>query len=77
MLLILTDLLYTQNTLQGALMLKTPPASAGDMRHRVQSLGWDDVLEEGMETHSSFLTWEISDVGTWKAIIHRVAKNLT
>ena len=50
-------------------MLKTPPASAGDMRHRVQSLGWDDVLEEGMETHSSFRAWEISDVGTWKAII--------
>ena len=77
MLLILTDLLYTQNTLQGALMLKTPPASAGDMRHRVQSLGWDDVLEEGMEAHSSFLAGEISVVGTWRAIIHRVAKNPT
>jgi len=22
-----------------------------------QSLGWDDLLEEGMETHSSILAW--------------------
>ena len=26
---------------------------------RVQSLGWEDPLEKGMETHSSILTWEI------------------
>ena len=25
----------------------------------VQSLGWEDPLEEGMETHSSFLAWRI------------------
>ena len=24
---------------------------------RVQSLGWQDPLEEGMETHSSVLAW--------------------
>ena len=24
---------------------------------QVQSLGWEDPLEEGMETHSSILTW--------------------
>ena len=24
---------------------------------RVQSLGWQDPLEEGMETHSSALAW--------------------
>ena len=26
---------------------------------RVRSLGWEDPLKEGMETHSSILTWEI------------------
>ena len=25
----------------------------------VQSLGWEDVLEEEMETHSSILAWRI------------------
>ena len=26
---------------------------------QVQSLGWEDSLEKGMETHSSILDWEI------------------
>ena len=26
---------------------------------RVQSLGWEDPLEEGMATHSSNLAWKI------------------
>ena len=26
---------------------------------QVQSLGWEDPLEEGMPTHSSILAWEI------------------
>ena len=26
---------------------------------QVQSLGWDDSLEEGMATHSSILAWRI------------------
>jgi len=26
---------------------------------RVLSLAWEDFLEEGMETHSSILTWRI------------------
>ena len=26
---------------------------------QVQSLGWEDPLEEGMETHSSILAWRI------------------
>ena len=25
----------------------------------IQSLGWEDPLEEGMATHSSILTWRI------------------
>ena len=27
---------------------------------RVQSLGWEDPLEKGMDTHYSFLAWRIS-----------------
>ena len=27
---------------------------------RIQSLGWEDPLEEGMTTHSSILAWRIS-----------------
>ena len=26
---------------------------------QIRSLGWEDPLEEGMETHSSILAWEI------------------
>ena len=26
---------------------------------RVQSLGWEDPLDKGMETHSSILAWRI------------------
>ena len=26
---------------------------------RAQSLGWEDPLEKGMETHSNILAWEI------------------
>ena len=40
-----------------ALVVKNPPASAGDVESWVQSLGWEDALEEGMEIHSSILAW--------------------
>ena len=34
----------------------------------VQSLGWEDPLEEGMATHSSILAWRIlMDRGAWWA----------
>ena len=35
---------------------------------QVQSLGWEDLLEEGMATHSSILAWNISTDGrAWQA----------
>ena len=41
----------------------------------VQSLGWEDPLEEGMTTHCSILAWSISmDRGSWRAIVHGVAE---
>ena len=42
-----------------ALLVKNLPASAGDPEAWVQSLGWEDPLEESMATHSSILAWEI------------------
>ena len=42
-----------------ALVVKNPPANVGDTERVVQSLGWEDPLEEGMATHSSILAWEI------------------
>ena len=42
----------------------------------VQSLGWDDPLEEGMATHSSILAWRIPmDRGVWQATAHGVPKS--
>ena len=40
-------------------MVKNPSANAGDIRDRVRSLGGEDPLEEGIETYSSTLAWEI------------------
>ena len=42
----------------------------------IQSLGWEDPLEEGMATHSSILAWRISmDKEAWQATIHGVKKS--
>ena len=40
-------------------MVKNPPANAGDQETWVQSLGWENLLEKEMATHSSILAWEI------------------
>ena len=41
----------------------------------VQSLGWEDSLEEGMATHSSILASRIAmDRGAWQATVHGVAE---
>ena len=44
----------------------------------VQSLGWEDPLEEDMATHSSILAWEIPmDRRAWRAIVHGVTESDT
>ena len=44
----------------------------------VQSLGWEDPLEEGMETHSSILAWRTPKYrGAWQAIVDGVKKSQT
>ena len=37
------------------IMVKNPPANAGDIETRIQSLVWEDPREEDMATHSSIL----------------------
>ena len=39
-----------------AQLVKNPPAMQETW---VQSLGWEDPLEEGLATHSSILAWRI------------------
>ena len=44
----------------------------------VQSLGWEDLLEEGMATHSSIFAWRIPmDRGAWETTVHSVSKSRT
>ena len=60
------------------LVIKNPPANAGDIRDRVLSLGQDDPLEEDTATQSSILAWRIPmDRGAWQATVHRVTKSWT
>ena len=40
-------------------MVESPPTKAEDIETQVQSLSWEDPLEEGMATHSSVLAWRI------------------
>ena len=55
--------------------VKNPPAMQETW---VGSLGWDDLLEEGMATHSSILAWRIPmDRGARWATVHRVTKSRT
>ena len=53
-------------------MVKNPPAM---WKTWVQSLGWEDPLEEGMATHSSILVWGITmDRGAWQATTMRLQR---
>ena len=59
-----------------ALVVKNPPANAGDIETQVWSLCWDDHLEEGMATHSSILRLA-NPMGRdiWWDTVHRVANS--
>ena len=61
--------------------VKNLPAVQERQGKRVQSLGWEDPLEEGMATHSSILAWRIPmDRGAWWANSmgsHRVGHDLS
>ena len=57
-------------------MVKSPPAM---WETSVQSLGWEDPLEESVATHSSILAWRISwteEAGRLQSIVlQRVGHN--
>ena len=54
-------------------MVKNPPAVRETW---VQSLGWEDPLEEGMATRSSILARRVPiNRGAWQATVHGVAKS--
>ena len=56
-------------------MVKKPPALQETW---VQSLDWEDPLEEGMETHSRIQAWRIPmDRGAWRATVPGLTKNRT
>ena len=44
---------------QVALVVKNPPAKAGDLRDAGSIPGQEDLLEAGMATHSSIPAWRI------------------
>ena len=54
-------------------MVKNPTAM---QETQVQSLGWEDLLEKEMATHSSILAWEIpwteEPDGLWSIGLQRV-----
>ena len=43
----------------GGAVVKNLPASAGDLREWVLSLGQEGPLREGIATHSNILAWRI------------------
>ena len=56
-------------------MVKNPPAV---WETWVQSLAWEDLLEEGKATYSSILIWRIPmDGGAWWALAHEVTRGRT
>ena len=56
-----------------AQLVKNPPAM---WETWVQSVGWEDPLEEGKAAHTSILAWRIPmDKGAWRATVHGVAKS--
>ena len=56
-----------------AQMVKNPPLM---WEAWVQSLGWENLLEEGTATHSNILAWRM-DREAWQATVHGVAKRQT
>ena len=59
-----------------ALMVNNPPAIP---ETRVRSLGWEDLLEKGMATHSSTLAWRIpwtEEPGGLQSISRRVRQSV-
>ena len=61
---------------QVALVVKNPPANAGDTEMQFWSLGWQDPLEEDSTLQYCFLENPI-DRGAWWATVYRVSTSWT
>ena len=60
--------LYSTQASLVAQLVKNPPAV---QETPVQSLGWEDPLEEGVAIYSSILAWRIPmDRGAWQTTVH-------
>ena len=59
-------------------VVKNPPAMQEMQQTQVQSLGWEDPLEEEMATHSQYsCLGNPMDRGEWLATVRGVAKSRT
>ena len=61
------------------MVLKNWPSNAGDAETRVQSLGQEDPLEEGMAIQARIYSCleNPMDREGWQAVVHSVAKSHT
>ena len=74
----LHNALHLLNGFPGGLVVKNPPATAGDTETLVQSLGWEDPLEGGHDNPLQYFCLENpKDRGAWWATVYRVAKSRT
>ena len=70
--------LWFRGASQVAQRVKNPSAVQETQEKQVQSLGWEDPLEEGRATHSSVLAWRVlMDRGAWRATVRGVAMSRT
>jgi len=63
---------------QVVLVVKNPPANAGDKREGMGWDGWERFPGGGNSNQLQYLCLENSiDRGAWQAIVHRVTKSQT
>ena len=58
-------------------MVKHPPTIQEIEETHVQSLRWEDPLENGIAIHFSICLKNSMDRGAWQATFHRVKKRQT
>jgi len=59
---------------------KNPPSVQETQEMQLRVLGQEDLLEEGMATHSSIIAWRIpifGDLGAWRTTVQWVSKSQT
>ena len=68
--------LFVFGASQVVLLVKNPPANAGDVRDSGSIPGSGRLPGGGHGNHSSILAWRIPmDRGAWRATVHGVAEN--